>query len=282
MKTRIIRNVFLTCDALTRARFFGTRTRDEILNADPVPKLLLMPTTWRGDLRPILDTYLAQLAPLSNGLTLGRTLSAEEVPATLDLGTAWLGDFRDRMLAARDESRGAVEATEVLRKIDEVRTAMGTGDARRISDGLHRLRRAADSVNGALFGSHCDRDDEHLGKRVADATRRRVASINDANSRFWDKRSAAPLLDSRGRMQWRGGDAAPAARPGVRDAAHAAAEAVANADPRARLAALNRGARAFWSGAGEPITADALRRMPVPTTVSEINQRNRAFWAGRS
>jgi len=274
---RIIRNVFLTCDARTFRHFFG----DEILNADPVPKLLLMPMTWRGDLKPVLDAYLEQLAPLSNGLTLGRTLSAEEIPAVLDLGTQWLGGFAERMLAARDESPGAVEATPVLEALEAVRREMKVGNRQRVADGLRRLRRAADNVNAALFGSHCDRDDEHLGKRIADAARRRIGDMNATASAFWAKRSATAQPDSSGRMHWRGGDAASGARStAFRDAMHSAAHA---ATPREQIAALNRGARAFWSGTGEPPTlvADALRGAPAPTSVSEINARNRAFWAAR-
>jgi len=273
MKKRVIRNVFLTCDAATRAHFFG----DEILNADPVPKLLLMPTTWRGDLKPVLDAYLEQLAPLANGLTPGRTLSAEEIPAVLDLGTQWLGGFAERMLAARDESPGAVEATPVLAALEAVRREMGTGDRQRVADGLRRLRRAADRVGAR------DEEEPHgafsEGRRVADAARRRIADINVRNRDYWDQRSVTPQLDSSGRMHWRGGDAGPPSTA-FRDAAHAVATA---ATPRALNAAMNRAAKAFWNR-GEPPTlvADALRAAPVPTTVSEINQRNRAFWAGRS
>jgi len=60
-------------------------------------------------------------------------------------------------------------------------------------------------------------------------------------------------------------------------------EARTAATPRAELEVINRANRCSWSGAGEPptVTGDALRRMPAPTTVSEINERNRQFWAER-
>jgi len=272
---RILRNIlsYATCDH--RSRFL---TRDEILNAEPVPKLLLMPRTWRGDLKPVLDAYLQQLAPLDNGITLGRTLSAEAIPHVIKLGTAWLGDFRDRMLAARDESPGAVEGTPVLIALEAVRREMGTGDRQRVADGLRRLRDAA-----ARVGRSRD-EQEHgafsEGRRIADATGRRVADINAANSEFWNKRSATPSLDSRGRMNRHTGDATPAQRTAFRDAMHAATNAPT---PREQIAALNRGAKAFWSS-GEPPTliADALRAAPAPTTIAGMNQRARAFWAGRS
>ena len=122
------------------------RSCDEILNADPVPKLMLMPLTWQGDLRPVLDAYLEQLKPLENGLTLGRTLSAERIPYVLDLGRAWLGDFTERMLTSYSEEPGAVDATEVLAQVRGLRREMGTGDRKRISDSLRRVRDAANRL----------------------------------------------------------------------------------------------------------------------------------------
>jgi len=281
MKKRIIRNITLTCDSHTHAHFFGRRTGDEILGADPVPKLLVAPMTWQGDLRPVLDAYLEQLKPLENGLTSGHTLGAEEIPHVLDLGRCWLGDFAARMIAsARPAEAGpdpAADVSEVAAQLERLRRDMGTGNAARVADGLRRLRDAARRVSDSVGGRR-SLDRHHTGDFSRPVS---IAEINRRNREFHAARDATPRLDSSGRMNWRTGDAAPAARPGVRDAAHAAAQAVASADPRARLEALNRGARAFWSGSGEPITADALRRMPAPTTIGEINQRNRAFWARR-
>ncbi|HEX5461444.1 MAG TPA: hypothetical protein VFX20_15885 [Steroidobacteraceae bacterium] len=274
---RILRNVFsyATCDA--RPRFFG----DEILSADPVPKLLLMPMTWRGDLKPVLDAYLEQLRPLENGFTLGRTLGAQEVPATLNLGTAWLGSFRDRMLAARSDQPGALDATPVLAALEGVRRVMGVGDPIAVADGLRILRRAADRVQL--------RDDEphgafSEGRRIADAARHRIADINARNRHFHAAQCVTPQLDSSGRMNWRTGDSAPGARTTVfRDAAH---DVRAATTPGARIEAMNRGARAFWSGVGDPptVTADTLRRVAAPAgvrTPEAINAANRAFWDQR-
>lgn len=276
MKKRILRGIFttVTCDARTFRHFFGNR--DEILNAEEVPKLLLMPTTWRGDLVPVLDAYLEQLRPLENGLTLGRTLTAEEVPATLDLGTQWLGTFRDRMLSYHSDAPGAVCAMPVLQALEAVRAEMRTGDRRRVADALKALRRAADCMSGD--------DEEHgafsEGRRIADAARHRIADMNQRAADFWNKRSATAQLDSSGRMNWRGGDAAPGARStAFRDAMHAAAHA---STPREQIASLNSAAKAFWNS-GEPptVTGDALRRMPAPSSIGEMNARNRAFWASR-
>jgi len=92
---------------------------------------------------------------------------------------------------------------------------MKASDRKRVADGLRRLRDAAARVSRS-------RDEEEHGafsegRRIADATARRVADINASNAEFWQQRSSAPSLDSRGRMRWTG-DAAPSARPGVRDA----------------------------------------------------------------
>jgi len=174
------------------------RSCDEILNADPVPKLMLMPLTWQGDLRPVLDAYLEQLKPLENGLTLDRTLTAERIPHVLDLGRAWLGDFTERMLTSYSEEPGAVDATEVLTQVRGLRREMGTGDPKRIADSLKRVREAANRLGGR---------DEHgafsEGRRVADGllSRHHVgdfsrpASIDDINRRnaaFWNGRSVTP------------------------------------------------------------------------------------------
>lgn len=258
-----------------RSRFFG-----DDLSAERVPKLLLMPMTWRGDLKPVLDAYLEQLRPLENGFTLGRVLSAEEAPATLNLGTAWLGSFRDRMLAARTDQPGGLDATPVLAALEAVRREMKAGDPIAVSDGMRDLRRAADRVARSR-----DEEEPHgafsEGRRIADAARQRVADINAHNRDFHAARSVTPQLDTSGRMHWRTGDAAPGGRAtAFRDALYEVRTATT---PRAQLAALNRSARAFWSRAGDPptVTGYALRRTPAPTSVAEINAQNRTYWAGR-
>ncbi len=280
MKKRILRNVALTCDASTYRHFFGTR--DEVLNAEPIPKLMLMPMTWQGDLKPLLDAYLDQLPPLGNGLTLGNVLHAEEIGPVLDLGRQWLGSLSDRILASRDERPGALDVTEVFGQLQHLRRQMGTGDPQAVADGVRRVRDAARRASD-------EGEEEHgalsEGRRIADASARRtrdtlaLSSINQRNADFWNKRSVTPQLDSSGRMNWRTGDVAPAQSTAFRDAMHAAAHA---ATPRAQIAALNRGAKAFWHR-GEPasLTADMLHPC-ADASIASINARNRAFWAGRS
>jgi hypothetical protein len=290
---RIIRNLFTYATRDQRSRFVS----DEILRADPVPKLLLTPTTWRGDLQPVLDAYLEQLRPLENGLTLGRTLSAEEVPAVLNLGVVWLGMFAERMLASRSDAPGAVEATPVLAALEAVRREMAIGDRQRIADGLRQLRQAADSVNAALFGSHCEPEDDRQhggfsgGRRIADGFMPRhsvggfsrpvpIATINQRNRDFHARNS--PTLDSSGRMLYshdRASRTADSARTtALRDAEHAVVHASTTGQ---RIGAMNVLHRLKATRDGEPPGAVAVISMPAPRTPAEINAANRAHWASR-
>jgi len=289
---KILRNITLTCDAGTHAHFFGRRrTGDEILNAIPPGRILCLGTIWTGELAPAVTRAAAAIAAnfLSPGLSVGGVLHAEPAPDTLDLGRQWLGALQTRILASaadfasqRPEEAGDEPGTdigEVIQQLDRLRRDMGTADRAKIRDGVSRLQAAADRVSRSR-----DEAERHgafsEGRRIADATARRVADINQRNADFWNRRSSTPSLDSRGRMNWRTGDAAPAETTAFRDAMHAAANA---ATPREQISALNRAAKSFWSR-GEPptVTGDALRRTPAPTTIGEINARNRAYWAGRS
>jgi len=110
-----------------------------------------------------------------------------------------------------------------------------------------------------------------------------ISEINRHNREFHTARGVTPSVDSGGCMHWRGGDAAPGAgTTAFRDTAH---DVRTGTTPSARIEAMNRGARAFWSGAGEPITVDTLRRVAAPAgarTSEAINAANHAFWAGRT
>jgi hypothetical protein len=291
---RIVRR-FFTCashDALLwrrRERTFG----DEILEANPVGKTMLMPMTWRGDLEPVLDTYLEQPSPLK-GFMLGHVVHAEEIGHVLDLGRVWLGDFTDRVRASSNDQPGAVDASEVLKEIEDLRTAMGTRDPKMIADAFRRVRDASSRLGR-------DAEEEHgafsEGRRIADAavrhvrgTTQRIKSINQRNADFWRERSVTPTLDSSGSMNSRTRDSARGAETtAFRDAAHQARTATTT---RSLVEAMNNAAKSLWSG-GEPptLTSDALRRMSATagdvtqaasSRVASINAANRAFWAERS
>lgn len=188
---RILRNIFtvVTCDDRARPRLFG----DEILHAEPIPKVLVGGRTWQGDLEPVLDAYLEQLQPLENGLTLGRVLHAEEIPAVLDLGAAWLGTFRDRVLASREEKPGAVGVTEVLRGVEAVRRQMGAGNSAAVADGIRRLRDAALRVSDAVRDLRTGDAARHMGDFSQPVS---IAEINRRN-REHAARNAAPTVDPR-------------------------------------------------------------------------------------
>jgi hypothetical protein len=171
-----------------------------------------------------------------------------------------------------------VSAALAVGQLDRLRRDMGTGDPPIIADGVRRLLDAARRVTDSVKGRSLDR--HHTGDFSRPVS---IATINQRNRAFHARNSAAPTLDSSGRMIYprSSSDAAPGARStAFRDAMHAANTATT---PREHIAALNAASKAFWHR-GEPptVTGDALRRLPAPTTVGEINQRNRAYWAGRS
>ena len=59
--SEVLRSIFTvaTCD-----RRPSRAASDQTLHAEPIPKLMLKPLVWRGDLRPV--AYIDQLEPLSN------------------------------------------------------------------------------------------------------------------------------------------------------------------------------------------------------------------------
>lgn len=173
-----------------------------------------------------------------------------------------------------------MDVAEVLSGLEHLRRQMGTGDRAKIADGVRRLRDAARKVSDSLRPRRTGDAARHVGnftRRVS------IAEINRRN-RGHAAKNAAPALDASGRMVYprgattRTADSAPVTE--VRDAEHAVRSATT---PRELNAAMNRAARALWSGNGEPssVTSDMLRSAPAPKSIAEMNQRARAFWAGR-
>jgi len=291
MKTRILRGIFttVTCDASTFRRFFG-RTRDEILNAIPPGRVLCLGTVWTGELAPKVEAAAEAItsAFAAPGLSAGGVLHAEPAPDVLDLGRQWLGNLQTQILASaadfasqrRPEEAGAEPGTdlgEVVEQLDRLRRDMGTGKAQTITDRARRLRDAARRVTDSLKKRSIDR--HHTG----DFSRpQSIRSINDANARHWANRSAAPRLDSSGRMVYprggaiRTGDSARTSA--VRDAEHAVRSA---STPHEQLAAINLLNRLNATRDGEPLGAAALLRTPAPQSIADLNARNRLYWATR-
>ena len=280
---RIIRNLIThpTSDGRLHARTFG----DEILHAVAPGKVLVSSLTWRGDLQPVLDSYMEQLKPLENGLMLGRVLHAEEIGHVLDSGRLWMGNLATKLLAAaadfataeRPEEAGeepGTDVTEVLGQLDRLRRDMGTSDRARIADGMRRLRDAGARVTDSLRGRPTGDSGGLMHRtRIGNFSKpQTVTSINARNADFWRSRSVT-TVDSRPTTD-------VPRQTALRDAAHAQAHATT---PAARLRAMNDAARAFWpSTAAAPAAPIGRQAAPVGRMAADINAANRAFWAGRS
>lgn len=281
---KILRNLFkvVTCDV--RPRFFG----DEILSAIPPGRVLCLGTVWRGELAPRVEAAAEAISSafVAPGLSLGGALHAEPAPDVLDMGRTWVGNLQTKILASaadfasqqRPEEAGAAPGTdlgEVVEQLDRLRRDMGTGNPQTIADGVRRLRDAAGRVTDSMKGRSLDR--HHTGDFSRSVS---IATINQRNRDFHARNSAAPRLDSSGRMVRgavvRTGDSAR--MTAVRDAEHAVRSA---STPREQLSAINLLNRLQATREGEPFgTAGMIGRRP-PQSPVELNAMHRAYWAGR-
>ena len=261
---RIVR--FFCTDSPNGRRHF----RDTMLNAIPVGKVLVLGRVWTGELAPLVDSYLEALNPIVSGFTLGRTLNAEPPTDLADMGRRWLGDLHTRIAASVDTATGPeprVDVSEAITALERLREVMPGGNAAQIHDAWLGLRSAADRVSRSLrdaSGHPAIRRDYRSG----DGSKpRSIASISADNRAFWAGRGAA-AAETRTRT-------ASASDAVFRDAEHACQTATT---PRARIAAMNVMNRLRT---GEPMTADMQPQRSAPSSIADINARNRAFWSGR-
>src|SRR5215472_282157 len=199
----IYRNVFLQDRPL--ARLPARTTRDSLLSAFSSGKLLVTGRTWQGDLRPLIDGYIAAIEPLINGLTSGRVLHADPVPDALRLGRAWVGDLQQRLRDAALESAAASEGAERV-NIGDVKVAATQleealcGGSSSTADALRNLMRAADAVTRKLGSKTHDNPHPWVRgrSRPHGSASRPVspAELSAVNARFWAARSRSPTHDT--------------------------------------------------------------------------------------
>lgn len=234
MVKRVVR-LFVTHDSPRH------RTRDEILHAERVPKLIVNQLVWAGGLRPLIDTIVETLGQLSNGLTSGNTLSAERLVGVVNEGRVWSGSLLSELRAASgNTAAGAtVDGTEVLaeaERLDTLLRSAAPNNGPAIADSLRCLRAAADRVGGARTG-----DSNPLKRLTMLTPEQRQSGPNSPEN-------------ARAREFWRAQTAPATARPigdsgpttAVRNALHAVNHARSE---RERLERSNELARAFWARA---------------------------------
>jgi len=178
------------------------RTGDSILSAFDDGKVFVLGTVWRGQLEPVIDSYLDAFEELVTPLTLNPSL----VPGAVDLGKRWAGELRGQIRDKTIESKSGatpheghvnaaelVAASEDLHKIMEspMRTSFPVSDARAC---LRRLRRAADAITRTFPVSTRDTRSVHPGLRGysrphgSGSKPVTPAMVMDAAKRFWSAR----------------------------------------------------------------------------------------------
>lgn len=239
------------------------RTHDSRLDAWSDGKVLALATVWSGELQPQIDARLDALRPLVTGFTSARVLHAEAAAKSLDLGRRWVGDIRGAIRAgARDGERGdgeRVDLTDLARSAERLEDALEKRNPELIQSAHDQLRREFDLVrrNHADTARHtADAQFADRGAREAQETRDTIRSMNQRNREFWSGRDAngtrVPTTPVTA--------VSPASQSTrTRDWAHE----IPGGSPFANATSLKFGTSR-------------------PSTVSEINRRNREFWAQRN
>jgi len=195
----------------------GHVARDEILTPITTGKTLVLGRTWTGGLQSLVDSTLAAVEPLANGLASGNVLHAEGVPATLDLGRRWVGDLYQRIAAAKVDN-GDVDLSEVAQELRQLSEQMSLTPGPAIGDAVSRLRQAVDAVKArtrtgdahpmirgysrphgnwgkatlpaelnAAARAHYARANRTRDVRTASGAPPSVADLNKANRAFWNR-----------------------------------------------------------------------------------------------
>ncbi len=235
------------------------RTRDAMLNAIPVGKVLALGTVWTGELQPEIDARLDALRPIVSALTTTGRLTAEPAAPSLEMGRRWIGDIRDVIRGgARDSEHREgerVDLSALARSADRLEDAFEKGNRDLIQSAHEELRREfetvrlnhADGVRRTADAAFADR-----GTREAASMRDRIRSMNEANRALWSGRAE-------------NGTIIP--------------EPTAIAAPRPTS---TRDWAMEVPGGSPFINARNLKHStPHTPSVAEINARNAAFWAER-
>lgn len=190
---RVLRGVYTT-DA---PRVGRRRTRDDLLSAVPVGKVLCLGTVYTGEVQPYVDGTIEAIKPLVGGFASGRVLHAEPGPETLDLGVRLLGDLRDRIASAADKGRRAgfrdgekkpLDLTELDRAAEQLEAAFSGGEPSEITEGLDRFQRARDSLRRARDSDRLQAEREHASQTLED--------LNQKNMAYWSRKDDAPSRET--------------------------------------------------------------------------------------
>ena len=183
------------------------RTRDELLSAVPVGKILALGATWLGDLKPVLDQRLDAFSSLVTPLTLSPT----QVDGVLNLGRTWTGQLLERLEAATQDYRrthdedgeGGVDLSEIISQLQGLHECLeGSPAIAELKDRMKRLRKVSDlagrkrwtadaRVRAGLLRQHLLGD----GSKPISAT-----SVNERNAEFWAAQARRGTVDPGARV----------------------------------------------------------------------------------
>lgn len=232
---KIVRNVRSADAPAHRQRLTRDTLLPSAITQGAPPKVCALGSTWRGDLRPLVDAALDTLEPLLS--------SYGPSPEVLNLGKTWIGGMTAQISRAAREAAGAqddtvVDVSEVMAAATGLNAELigGNPSSVRINDALRRVRSAVARTGGRTA-------DANPLKRLTQLTPDQLLSgANSPENRrareFWDRQSA-PVTPGRPI-----GDSGPTTA--VRDGLHAVNQARSTAEQNARANDL---ARAFWARA---------------------------------
>ena len=135
-------------------RSHGYHLGDDMLNAIPNGKCLVLGRVWKGDLEPVVDSYIEALKPIVSGFSAGRVLNAEPAPATLNLGRTWIGTATKQIAGSHDEA-GDVDVSELLVALSHLHNALAGGSKagnQLAKDAFRRVLAARDGIVSGLIG----------------------------------------------------------------------------------------------------------------------------------
>jgi hypothetical protein len=190
------------------------RTGDSILSGFDDGKVFVLGTVWRGELEPVIDSYLDAFEELVTPFT----INPSSIPGALDLGKRWAGALRDKISQNVIRSRsgadpqpqpGFVNAAELVAASEELHKIMSSPmkTSFPISDvatALRRLRRASADITRTFPAPTRDSRSPHpmiAGySRPHGAPSKPItpAMVNTAAADFWRERSGptAPTRDA--------------------------------------------------------------------------------------
>ena len=231
----------------------AVKTSDAILSALPSRKSILMPYTWTGNLKPLHDIKLEQIASWVSPWCAGQRLTAEPQPEMMDLGRTWVGSMiKEIDQASRsggDWERSGVDLTDYRSGLYSLHNILGTKpiDMRAAADSIAQLRRKfRDARSTAPTQRTGDARENYRNQDMA--MRQELKERNAGNAAFWSGTDRTQPMPP-----------AASVSSGTNDGFLAAKHREANAATRDAVRSLNDANRERWAAR----TREWERRMGI-------------------